>query len=181
MGEAKKGRLEVQEILRQNILSGLSRFGHDGIGVMEFANASMQSVDGVVLMNRVRTKRVGWQACLDETVGNKLIGREEWIEEQHWQLSCIKKRGQSGESASTIVSDDIADDLVAWFNGDGCMFFRRHGMANLRIDTNSILVYNDNSDLYQRRAVFTVKIQVPKEITSERDAVDAIMPDVEPV
>ena len=36
----------------------------------------------------------------------------------------------------------------------------------LRIDQSRIFVYNDDSELYQRRAVFPLKIQVAKEFST---------------
>jgi hypothetical protein len=54
-------------------------------------------------------------------------------------------------------------------------------MSSLRIDADAIFVYNDNSYLYQKRAVFTVKIEVPKEMKSEDIELDALLPKILPV
>ena len=180
MSTEKKTRLEVQRILRKVIENGLGALGHEGCAVMEFANASFQNADNIVLLNLIGTKRVGWQARDFSPYDAKLVARENWIEEQKWQIHCIKKRPTSNANIRT-TAEDIADDLVTWFNCRGCDELRTYGMANLRIDSDAVIVYNDNSDLYQKRAVFTVKIQVPKELTFEQDVVDAIIPDVEPI
>ena len=180
MSELKKSRLEVQAILKSCIEDGLAFMKRTGWAVMEFANASFQKADRVVLMNLVGTRRVGWQGRSHSLKDGGLIAKEEWIEEQRWQIHCVCKRGQSA-SPNDEYPEDACSDLVTWFNGMGCDKLRTHGMANLRIDSDSIFVYTDNSDLYQKRAVFTVKIQVPKEVTTGQDAVDAIIPDVEPI
>ena len=180
MSTEKKTRLEVQKILKKVIENGLGALGHEGCEVMEFANVSFQKSDNIVLLNLIGTKRVGWQARDFSPYDTRLVARENWIEEQRWQIHCIKKRPTSNTNIQT-TAEDIADDLVTWFNGRGCDELRTYGMANLRIDSDAVIVYNDNSDLYQKRAVFTVKVQVLKELTFEQDVVDAVIPDVEPI
>lgn len=176
-----KNRLEVQTILRANILEGLRQLhkDEDGWGVMEFANASFQKHDRIILMNLIRAERVGWQS---QRYGgaDEFHRTDEWIEQQSWQLHVILKRTNDTEDTA-FLAEDMCQQLIAWFNGPGCDFFRRHGMANLVIDTENILVYNDNSDLYQKRCVFTVKIQVPKELTFGCDELEAVKPDIMPV
>ena len=69
---------------------------------------------------------------------------------------------------------------MTWFNGRGARIAHiRDG--NLRIDSDAVIVYNDNSDLYQKRAVFTVKIQVPKELKSGKSYMDTLVPKIMPV
>ena len=79
------------------------------------------------------------------------------------------------------IAEDMSGILVTWFNGRGCDYFRKFGCANLRIDSDSIIVYNDDSGLYQKRCVFTVKVQVPKELTARQDVVELLIPDVMPI
>jgi hypothetical protein len=180
MSAEKKTRIEVQRILKKVLEDGLSALGHDGCAVMEFANASFQNADKVVLMNPIGTKRVGWQGKDYSPYNETLVMRESWIEEQRWQIHCVKKRITSSTDISP-TAEDIADDLVTWFNGRGCEELRTYGMANLRIDSDAVIVYNDNSDLYQKRAVFTVKIRVPKELKSGKSYMDTLVPKIMPV
>ena len=168
MSTANKNRLEVQKILRDNIIAGMTALGYTGWGVMEFANASMQKADKVVLMNLIRNNRVGWQGHRYEDVANAFKRVDEWIDEQSWQLHIICKRTAT-TTVADVLPEDVADNLITWFNGVGADLFRKSGVAPLRIDYSSVIVYNDNSDLYQKRAVFTVKIQVPKELTTNQD------------
>ena len=170
VSEANKGRLEVQEILKEVIEKGLAATGHDGWIAMEFANASFQRANSIVLMNRLRSKRVGWQGRKYEPTVDELRRVDEYIDEQHWQLSLVRKRRNDTTQGDDLV-EDAADDLIAYFNGYGCDDFRKRNIGMLRIDADSIIVYNDNSDLYQKRAVFTVKIQVPKELKLKVDVV----------
>ena len=58
---------------------------------------------------------------------------------------------------------------------------RKRGLAPLIVDDKLIFVYNDNSEIYQKRAVFTVKVQVPKELIMAEEGLDAIKPDIKPV
>lgn len=180
MSTANKNRLEVQKIVRDNIMAGLTALGYTGWDVMEFANASLQKVDKAVLMNLVRNNRVGWQGHRYEGVPNALNRVDEWIDEQSWQLHIICKR-TTATTVADVLSEDVADNLITWFNGAGADLFRKAGVAPLRIEYSSVIVYNDNSDLYQKRAVFTVKIQVPKELTQEQADIAAVKPRLMPI
>lgn len=174
MSEKMKSRLEVQKIVRDNILSGFEALGLSGWDVKEFANAHMTKADKVVLMNYIRTRRVGWQGRTYAVDEESLKSTEEWIAEQHWQIHCIAKRPPNTD-AKTVLSEDMADILVAWFSTpESVNLFRKSGIAPLRIDGNDIIVYTDNSDLYQKRAVFTLKLQVPKSIDVQQSEVSSM-------
>jgi len=176
---ANKNRLEVQKILRDNIIAGLTALGHTGWDVMEFANASMERANKVILMNYLRSTRVGWQGRRYVQVSNTLKRVEEWIDEQSWQLHIICKRTAT-TSVNDALAEDVASNLITYFNGPGSETLRQSGVASLRIDSENIIVYNDNSDLYQKRAVFTLKIQVPKELTMNQDEMTPKTPYVTP-
>ena len=180
MSAKNKTRLEVQEILKNCIEEGIKRFGYARWSAKEFANASFQNADGVVLMNRLRSRRAGWQANRYAIGAVGLERVDELIDEQHWQLSVIKKRSNT-TTADDALAEDVADNLVTWFNGVGCEWLRARGVASLRIDADSVIVYNDNSDLYQKRAVFTVKLQVPKEVKQEQAEMEAVKPRLMPI
>lgn len=161
MSVENKGRLEVQKVVRDCILNGLTQTNHTGWDCMEFGNASMQKADKVVLMQYSSHERVGWQGRRYDDTASGLQRTDEWIEQQEWILHVIHKRTSDG----TELAEDIATELIAWFNGPGNEELRKGGIASLPIDAASVIVYNDNSDLYQKRATFTVKLQVPKELT----------------
>lgn len=175
-----KSRLEVQTIIRNSILECFRLYKQDGWEVMEFANASFQRANKIILMNLVNTIREGWQAVHYAEMEDGYKRRDEWIETQSWQIHTLLKRTNDTQDTA-ILAEDIAQLLISWFNGRGCEDLRRNRMASLVIDAESILVYNDNSDLYQKRAVFTVKIQVPKELTTDDASAEMIQPRVEPV
>jgi len=178
MSEANKTRLEVQKILKDTITAGITALGGTGWTVMEFSNASFQSGDKIVLMNLVRSVKCGWQRFTYPVESNQLKRRDEWIDEQVWQLHFICKRKAGADGA---MAEDMASNLSTWFNGAGSLMFRKSGIAPLRVESDSVIVYNDNSELYQKRAVFTVKLQVPKEMQTAETEMDALLPKVKPV
>jgi hypothetical protein len=68
----------------------------------------------------------------------------------------------NNDTVDTISADDMCNFMITWFNGVGNLDLREKGIANLIIDPHSVIVYNDDSDLYQRRPVFTMEVQIPK-------------------
>ena len=183
MSEQLKTKYEVIKILRDTLIEGMSMLGMSGWGVMEYGQASFEKADKIILLNNIRNERVGWQAVRYPVAGPQdiLHRRDEWIEEQTWQAHVVLKRTTAPVSASTETAEDVADKLVAWLNGAGMGLLRNSGVAPLRIDTNTIFVYNDDSAVYQRRATFSVKVQVPKELTYRQDDMDTVIPKVMPV
>lgn len=181
MSNAYKTRYEVQKIISDCIKKGISLYiQEDGWGVMEFAQASFISANKIVLINPIRVKRLGWQGQKYVYNSNGLSRVDEFIEEQHWQIHTILKKSDN-PTIEDRQADDIASVLVSWFNGPGCDELRKHGVANTRIDANQIIVYNDDSELYQKRAVFTVKIQVPKELSIPEVEMAAVKPKLMPI
>lgn len=177
-----KGRYAVQKILRSVLLSGMEGIGQSGWEAVEFGSPEFINFNKVLTMQLMRQKRVGWQGWNYElsNLPGKIDRKDEWIAEYHWQIQILLKRPESITEES-VVAEDVADLIIAWLNGPGIEAFKRKGVAPLRIDGASVFVYNDNSDLYQKRAVFTVKIQVPKTLTTGENVVDALKPDVQPV
>lgn len=179
MSAKNKSRLEVQKILLDNISDCLKAFGLSEWVIMEFANASFQKSDKVILLNNIRNERIGWQGRRYASDSNGIFGRtEEFIDEQSWQIHVIAKRKAK---PSDTLAEDVANQLMTWFNGFGLEGLISKGVAPLRVDTENIIVYNDDSDLYQKRAVFTVKLQVPKEVTLNQAEMAAIKPKLMPI
>lgn len=183
MSAENKTRLEVQKILRGIIFKGLEYAGYqvktpvvDGWDCIEYGSASIQKMNRVILMNLIGSKRLGWQEVNYATIDRGFKRKDGWNEEQHWQLHIVCKRSDGIECA-----EDVASNLVTWFNGPGCDELRKKGCASTRIDSDNVIVYNDDSDLYQKRVVFTVKIQVPKELTMAEVEADAVKPKTMPV
>lgn len=182
MSEESKTRYEVQKIISDSVKRCISLYLPDqtGWGVMEFGQASFVSADKIVLLKPLRVRRLGWQGQKYITAVAGLKRVDEYIEEQHWQLHVILKKSDNPQIAD-MQADDVAGILVSWFNGPGCDNLRQSGVANTRIDTNQIMVYNDDSELYQKRAVFTVKIQVPKELSIPQVEMAAVKPKLMPI
>ena len=176
----KNNRLKVQKIVRSVLVEGLAKIGMTGWTVQEFASPHYVSLDKCVLMNLVRFHQLGWQ--YDNLTGDDstTVRKDEWLELEHWQLHIIAKRPTAAD-VNSIVAEDVASELIAWLNGPGMNRFRANGIAPERIDGATILVYNDDNEIYQKRAVFTVKIEVPKELITEAIEADAVKPKVMPV
>ena len=170
----------MQKVLRSVIDEGLNAIGLTGWSAQEFASPQYVSFDKCVLMNLVRSHRLGWQH--DNLTGDDstTVRKDDWLELEHWQLHIIAKRPTAAD-ADSDGAEDVESELVAWLNGPGMNRFRANGIAPERIDGATILVYNDDNEIYQKRAVFTVKIEVPKELTTDEHEIEAIKPDVMPV
>lgn len=177
-----KGEYEVFKILRDSILLGLKGFGiEDGVDCRRFAQANFNHGDKLVLLNKVSSNRRGWQGFKYKMLGEQKLNRvDEWLEEQTWQVSAIKRMLQT-DDVNTVTADDMITALISWFNGVGNIDLRERGIANTPIDPHSIMVYNDDSDLYQRRVLFTMEVQVPKSFTWEVPDLSVMGVDTRPI
>lgn len=163
MSDANKTKYEVLKIIRDVVLRGLSELGISDFDCLEFGQPSVQNMDRVVTCRLAKIEQVGWQRfSFNATKETRL---DEWIEQQSWQLQTIMKRSGAKVSADTLTSEDVSGMLRVWLNGKGNEKFRMEGCASLRIDPLTVFVYNDDSELYQRRVAFTMKLQVPKELS----------------
>lgn len=181
MSSENKNRIEVQDALIEVIEEGLALLQYTGWTVMEYAPSQFASFDKVISLQLLRSRNAGWQGHKDRMVDGKPVTVETWIDQQSWQVQIILKRKRKIDGSS-ILAEDIANNLSAWLNSAyGVMAMRRRGLAPLIIDDKLIFVYNDNSEIYQKRAVFTVKVQVPKELIVAEEGLDAIKPDIKPV
>lgn len=180
MASEARGSLAIQKILRSVLLSGLDAVGYKGWTVVEFGNPEFINYDKCMTMQLMRQKRVGWQGNKYEPSMQGANRIDKWLTEYQYQVQVLLKRPKNANE-NTLTAEDASDTMIAWLNGPGLMEFRKQGVAPLRIDGASVFVYNDNSDLYQKRAVFTVKIQVPKELTVGENVVSQMRPDIKPV
>lgn len=170
------GEYAVYKRLRQECLLGLAKFGiNEGADVRRFAQASLADGDKLVLLNHIENQRIGWQAFEYKTslTTGDLTRTDNWIDEQTWQVSFIKRMLKT-DTVDTVTADDMCCLLMGWLNGNGMLNLRKDGIAVLPIDSDSIMVYNDNSDLYQRRPVFTMNLQIVKKFTDTGAWIDAI-------
>ena len=182
MSELMKGEFEVFKTLRDCAMLGLAAFGIDKTEVQRFAQAIMEHADRIVLLNLVGHGRYGWQYRTYSTseLTGKIGRNENWIDEQSWQVSTLK-RMRNSDTESTASADDVAECLVTWFNGKGLEYLRTKGMSTLPIDPREIMVYNDDSSLYQRRPVFNMTVLVPKMFSTETPKVVALEVETHPI
>lgn len=174
-----KGEYQIFKILREACIEGMNRMGiTDGFDVRRFAQAHLATGNKLVLLNLVDAERVGWQghSYRFDVSSGKELRTDEWIDQQSWHFHIIKKM-EKDDNVDTVTADDMANMMITWFNGPGVEYLKSRGLANLVIDPHSIMVYNDDSDLYQRRVVFSMKIQIPKSFTVDENfvSIDAIV------
>jgi hypothetical protein len=159
-----KGENQIFKILRDSCIKCLNEMGiTDDFDVRRFAQANVAHGNRLILLNMIGSQRVGWQAHnykYSASLG-KEFREDEWLDQQSWQFSFIKKM-TNNDTVDTISADDMCNFMITWFNGVGNLDLREKGIANLIIDPHSVIVYNDDSDLYQRRPVFTMEVQIPK-------------------
>lgn len=164
------GEYAVFKRLRDECVTAMEKFGLTDFDVRRFAQANLATGDKLVLLNHISNDRVGWQGFQYAKNG---LRTDEWIDEQTWQISFIKKMRQ-GDTVETVTADDMCSYAVAWLNGQGMVSLKSDGIALLIIDSNDIMVYNDDSDLYQRRPVLTMKAQIVKKFTESYAWTDVI-------
>ena len=181
MSSENKNRIEVQDALIAVIEEGLALLQYTGWTVMEYAPSQFASFDKVISLQLLRSRNAGWQGHEDRMVDGRPGTVEKWIDQQSWQVQIILKRKRRIDGSS-ILAEDIANNLSAWLNSaHGVMAMRKRGLAPLIVDDKLIFVYNDNSEIYQKRAVFTVKVQVPKELTMSEVEMEVLLPKIKPV
>ena len=167
MSQTNKTRFEVQTIIKSAITKALTDLSISGWDIREFANPSLQKGNKLILLNYVRNDRVGWQSGSDVVENQQFKHREQWIECQTWHLHIIAKRTDS-TTDSSIIAEDVANNIIAWFNGVGLAYLRNKGVSINVISNSQILVYDDNSELYQKRIVVPIRFNVPKVLLSNQ-------------
>lgn len=163
MGSEFRTRLDVQRVLRSVIKEGMAENGYPDFECLEYADAIIATYDRAVFMNHMPSKRVGFQKWTYRGIPNSqwLVRRDEWIDEQTWKLHVLCKA-----SDSEVYSEDVAQVLVAWLNGPGSISLRKSRIGVLRVFQSDVSSYNDDSDLFQKRTVVDVTIQVPMAMES---------------
>ena len=181
MSEQFRSKYEVIKILRDLILKGLSTFSQSNWDCMEFGQATFQNADRIVTLNLNQVHQVGFQAWNESKVGATAVRTDDMIEEQHWQLQVILKRKTGKVNGDTMTAEDVASMLITWFNGQGALLLKNKHIGILHVDRGNVFVYNDDSDVYQKRAAFTVRLHVSKEFTSGIDEVAGWQSGIYPV
>lgn len=176
MSDSMKTKYEVQKILSDCIKEGLVTFGIkktvDGVDsslfdVIEYGQPKMWQMDRCIAINYMRHERIGWQGVSYVSGAWGMTRVDDIIEQQTWYIHVVMKRKESDPSPtlSTITTEDVMSYIISWFNGPGQEMLRRNKVSSLRLDPADIIVYNDNSDVYQKRAVIKMNLLVPKEFS----------------
>ena len=185
MSADNKTRFEVQRIIRNAIIAALKYDGYDPdkYVVMEANQRSITAKKEAILFKMTDSQRHGWQATKfrvekdDEGVVTDFLKDDCFIDEQTWLISVMTKRPNTDNNPGTItaetrLSEDVAQSLIAWFNGPGCFELRKEGVSNLYIKEKPVEVYKDDSSLYEKSASFRIKLLIPKRITHESPAAE---------
>ena len=117
--------------------------------------------DKVVLVDKINTRRRGWQDTRDYVDGSgRLHSVWEWIEESTYQISCVRKR-LNNDTPDTMTADDIAMRLQTWLNtDDAAEYMRERGLAPLWVSQVTPSTYTDDNDVYQRYTHFDLNVEV---------------------
>ena len=177
MSDLMKTKYEVQKILGDAIKEGLVKFGvkktTNGVDsslfdVIEYGQPKMWQMDRCIAINYMRHERIGWQGVSYVTNNlGAMTRKDDIIEQQTWYIHVIMKRKESDPSPTlaTITTEDVMSYIISWFNGPGQDTLRKNKVSSLRLDPADIIVYNDNSNVYQKRAVIRMNLLVPKEFS----------------
>lgn len=174
MSDSMKTKYEVQKYLIASIKNGLIAFGQTKtvsgktvarFDCVEFGQPMMWKLDECIALNHIANKRIGWQGRTYLTSSLLYYKKSEWLEEQLWNVHVLLKRKMSNgaPTVDTITAEDVAEMLKTWFNDNGCAELRTNHISVLPIDHTDVILYNDDSSLYQKRAVIRMSLIVPKE------------------
>ncbi len=93
----------------------------------------------------------------------EFVRYENWIDEQKWTITVVRRRTDAPVTAETVTAEDVAATLAAWFNGPGGIdSFRANDCANLFVQTSDFKPYKDDTALYRHTATLSLTLQVPK-------------------
>ena len=180
MSEKFKLKYEVINILRDNIIAGMTAFGlpisespgDGGWIVMESDQPSLRNVDKAVIFWMEKIERL---LGIGHTPGeyhedtNTFDSIETFNETQIWKIKIIKTRKTTpvADGDIPICTEDVASMLTGWFNHLGREFFNQYGMDNLFIMAKDIHTYKDQSDVNQWATEIPLKVLLAKEFTAQ--------------
>ena len=168
--------------LRKHLIDALDVFGTTGFSVQRFAQAEFTGQDGLVLLAHTGTTKEGFEWCKDKWDADTatLNAAYGWLESHTYDVTILKRmRRDDGED--TITGEDVACQLINWLNGPGVEKLLADGISILRIDGDALMLYNDDSDLYQRRVVFEMKIVLNKGFTMAEPSLDILGVKTKPI
>jgi len=148
-------------ILKTFVEDGLAQFGYTEWSVQQRNSAEIVNTNSCIMIEKILDRRIGFQAT-KYNITSSIKQRWEWIDEYTYQITSLKKRTKT-DTADTITAEDVCNALISWFNSEmGCSRLRSHGMASIRVASERVIVYNDDSGLYQKEPSFDVRVQIPK-------------------
>lgn len=161
-----KGKYEVIKMIRENVLEGLRQYGITDWKCAEADQPGIQNMDKVVTLKLNTMRRLVTQGFRIENAvdaDGKMTRIEKWIEQQEWEIKAIFNRKLVTVTENTMTAEDISWMLVAWFNGLGVAFFRKHDCSNLFVLNKDVQTYSDGSAVPENATSFVLKLLVPKQ------------------
>ena len=187
MSMENKTRFEVQKILRDNILAGMSALGitAEGWTVMEANQTPPTAKTDYITFRMLSSARSGWQ------FGNGVwseseqtwLKTNEFIEVQEWEITVVKRQtGTNARLATDFTAEDIVQSLKFWFNGEGCDYFRRNGrMSNLWIKDEQQKEIKDDSAVNQKPNTFRISLCVPRKVITRHNVAEELSTGIYPI
>lgn len=166
------GKYDVLKIVRANVLNGLMAYGlyetKNGVRectwkCIEANQQSPQNKDKVVTLRLESSNTVCRYGTEYDATGESRT--DSWVDEMSWEICVLKKRMTEPVSSDTITGEDVIDMLIGWFNGPGLDYFREFGIAGLYVLKSSVKPYQDDSDVGQYKASFSLKTRVIRSLT----------------
>lgn len=156
---------QIRAAMLAVLTQALTETGVSGYKVMARNPQVIAGGDKIVLLDRLHTKRCGFQGrdYIGIAPGEAFREREKWIDEIYWQVSVIRKR-LVNDTKQTETGDDVAKKLVWWLNsGRGAEQMRGRTdvpMAPVYCKESRMRPYSDNGDIHQYESLFDVRTQV---------------------
>lgn len=154
---------QIRAAFIDTIKEALEDLGIEGWKVQARNAQVITSGNKVILVDRLFTRRVGFQGRQYVKSETALKEIEEWIEDITWQISVIRKRKVS-DDINTVTGLDISKRLIGWLNsGRGADAMRGRSdvpFAPIFCRESSQKRYEDDSDINQYEASFDFRMEV---------------------
>lgn len=180
---------QVRAALLKTLELALSEMKVSGFEVKTRNPQVMANADRVVLLDRLYTRRNGFQSreyapSVRGVPSSPLNEVEVWCEEIGWQISVLRRRDVT-DDINTFTGNDVAKAIVAWFNsGKGAEAMRNRTdvpMAPIFCRESRVRPYSDNSDIHQMEATADLRTIVLQTLGNEVPDIKAWEAETHPI
>lgn len=142
---------------------GLEEMEVPGYTVLARNPPNMTYDTDCVLIDKINMKRQGFQQNAYEWIDEKLLEKDEWIEEWTWQLSILHRR-KVEDTIESMTGEDVGARLMMWLNSSrGARAMRgRTDVPFAPVFTSQLRnrAYQDDSEIYQIECSFDFRMIV---------------------